>query len=449
MIHPGHFVAIFGGAVSGAEAAHQLAKRKIHSVVFEQNALPYGKIEDGLPKWHVKLRDKEEQMINDHLDDPYVYYVPNVELGKDIGIKDVIDWGFSAVLLATGAWQDRPLPLQDVDRFLNKGLYYQNPFVGWFNHSHDSNYEGQRFEIKDNAVVVGGGLASIDVVKILMIETVHAALKEKGHHVDILTIEKEGVSKIIGGFGFSLNDLGLKGCSLYYRRRVIDMPLIPMPPDPSPEKLEKAKAVRQKVLKNAMDKYLFTCFDCHMPIDVITDGERLTGLVFQETSIENGKAVPIPGNRVEVHSPLIISSIGSIPKPIPGISTENGAIRVKNEETAQVEGFDNVFALGNAVTGRGNIKESRIHGRKISSHVAEDFLDWQHEHIHDLVENKMSEIDEKIEAMLRVLKDKNFLSVEKMNSLVEKIKAQQERVKYHNDFRKWISDHLPLRLENM
>lgn len=58
MTAPSHLVAIFGGAVSGAEAAAQFTQRGIPCVVFDQNTLPYGKIEDGLPKWHVKLRDK-------------------------------------------------------------------------------------------------------------------------------------------------------------------------------------------------------------------------------------------------------------------------------------------------------------------------------------------------------------------------------------------------------
>ena len=60
-----HFVAIFGGAVAGSEAAYQMAMRGFRVVVFDQNTLPYGKIEDGLPKWHEKLRDKEEGKINE------------------------------------------------------------------------------------------------------------------------------------------------------------------------------------------------------------------------------------------------------------------------------------------------------------------------------------------------------------------------------------------------
>ena len=71
-----YLVAIFGGAVSGSEAAFQLAERGIPSVVFDQNPLPYGKIEDGLPKWHVKLRDKEMQRINEKLSHPLVTFVP-------------------------------------------------------------------------------------------------------------------------------------------------------------------------------------------------------------------------------------------------------------------------------------------------------------------------------------------------------------------------------------
>ena len=191
MTHPSHFVAIFGGAVSGAEAAHQLAGRGIRTVVFEQQTLPYGKIEDGLPKWHVKLRNSEEQKIDNKINHPNVTYVPNVKLGKDIDFEDVAkNWGFSAVLLATGAWNDRPLPVEDVDGYINKGLYYQNPFIYWFNHYHEPGFNGQQFDIFDNAIVIGGGLASLDVIKVLMIETVQKALGKKGHEIDMFTLER-------------------------------------------------------------------------------------------------------------------------------------------------------------------------------------------------------------------------------------------------------------------
>jgi len=55
-IKPGHLAVVVGGAVAGAEAVAQLTARGIRCVVLEQNPRPYGKIEDGLPRWHVKLR---------------------------------------------------------------------------------------------------------------------------------------------------------------------------------------------------------------------------------------------------------------------------------------------------------------------------------------------------------------------------------------------------------
>ena len=53
---PRHVVAICGGAVSGSEAAAVCAAKGITAIVFEQNVRPYGKIEDGLPRWHDRLR---------------------------------------------------------------------------------------------------------------------------------------------------------------------------------------------------------------------------------------------------------------------------------------------------------------------------------------------------------------------------------------------------------
>ena len=301
MTHPTHFVAIFGGAVSGSEAAYQLSKRGIYSVVFEQNVLPYGKIEDGLPKWHVKLRNKEEEKVNEKIKHPYVMYVPNVKLGKDINFEDIVNWGFSAVFLATGAWNDRLLPIEGIDDFVDKGLYYQNPLVYWFNHYHEPGYDGKQFDLLDDAIVIGGGLASIDVLKILMIEITQKALEQKGHKTDLFTLDR-GIDKEIENIGLTLADLGIKGCTLYYRRRIIDMPLSPLPTD-TPEQLEKAQNVRQKILNNFQTKFLFRVKECHMPLEKIVEDGRLSGLKFCKTKIENGKAEQIPDSEVEIKSP--------------------------------------------------------------------------------------------------------------------------------------------------
>lgn len=446
-IHPGHFVAIFGGAVAGAEATAQLASRGIRVAVFEQNPLPYGKIEDGLPKWHVKLRDKEEQKIDEKIDHPYVSYVPCTKLGEDIHFEDVVNnWGFSAVLLATGAWRDRPLPLNDIEKYLNRGFYFQNPFVGWFNHYHEPDYQGPQFEVHDNAVVVGGGLASLDVVKILMIETVQQALQKRGYDVDMFRLERDGVAKILKELGLTLKDLGLKGCTLYYRRRIIDMPISPAPPkDSPPERWEKVFQVRQKIMNNFQTKYLFEFKEQHIPVDLIVEDERLVGLVFQKTEIADGRPKPVPGSETEVRTPLVISSIGSIPERIPSIPVEGEIFRIEDEDTGKLEGFENVFALGNAVTGRGNIKESFKHGRQVAQWVMDNYLNWHEEDSQRLQE----EADKNGNHLESIAEEKKLLPADEIKAIMAKVQKRQQEVGYDGDYQKWREKKLCTRLEKI
>src|SRR5581483_9072399 len=202
---PQAIVAIVGGATAGAEAASLFAERGVVCVVFEQNARPYGKIEDGLPRWHVKLRRKEFEAIDERLARPGIHFVPCTKIGRDVSFRELATgWGFTAVLLAHGAWRDRPLPIEGADRFVGRGLVYQNPFIYWFNHYPERGYAGPVYRVEDGAIVVGGGLASIDVVKVLQIETVRAALAARGIAVDVLELEHAGIPAVLAAHGLSV-----------------------------------------------------------------------------------------------------------------------------------------------------------------------------------------------------------------------------------------------------
>ena len=448
--HPAYVVAVFGGAVAGAEAAERLSRQGIYTVVFEQNTLPYGKIEDGLPKWHIKLRDKEEEKINAKLDHEKVFFVPKTRLGRDLDFEEVVStMGFSAVLLATGAWKDRPLPVEGVDEFVGKGLYYQNPFFHWFNHFHEPDYSGEQYEIPDGTVVIGGGLASIDVVKAVMVLTVGRALEQHGHKVDLFTLEKEGPAKVLADRGLSLEKLGLKGCSLYYRRTAINMPITPIPEGADARRIEKAQQVRQRMISNLQEKYLFRFHECHSPVDKIVADGRLAGLVFQKTEVVDGRATPIPDAFVEVRTPLVISSIGSIPEPIPGVPSRGAVYDVDDEKTGRLRGYEHVFALGNAVTGRGNIKESRDHSKMVSAYVVDDFFAWKEEYLQQLTRLSEENLAERLQHIAAELNRERMLSAEQATSLLEKIRDRQKQVGYSGNFRQWIAQHLPVRQEAM
>ena len=440
-------MAIFGSAVAGSEAAHQLASIGFKVVLFDQSRLPYGKIEDGLPKWHYKLRNQEERKIDEKINQQDISFVPGVKLGTDISFEEVRQWGFSAIILATGAWSDRPLPVPGINDYIGRGLYYQNPFVMWFNHKHEPGYEGAEHEIHDRAIVIGGGLASLDVVKILMLETVGAALRKRGITRELFELEKKGISQTLDSLNLTLDDLGLKGCTLYYRRRAIDMPLSPMPVN-TPELLEKARMVRQKILDNFQNKYLFQFVPCSIPVDKITDNDRLKGIVFQRTRIENDKVVPVPDDLFQVKSPLVISSIGSIPEKIEGIPADGSIFKISNPETCLIDGFENVFAIGNAVTGKGNINESVRHSREISTGIIENFLEWQHMEYQKWHRQTAVKVDKDLNKIIEKIETQPPLPDKVIHSIFEKTHLLQQQAGYDGNYLKWIEKNLPLRYED-
>ncbi|MDX1478745.1 MAG: hypothetical protein R3301_13625 [Saprospiraceae bacterium] len=441
-----HLVGIFGGAVSGAEAAFQCAEKGITTVVFDQNALPYGKIEDGLPKWHVKLRDKEEGRINEKLSHPLVHFVPNTGLGRDLDFEEVArEWGFSAVILAIGAWRDRPLPVSGAEAYVGKGLYYQNPFIHWYNHCHEPEYDGPQYPIADGVGIIGGGLASLDVAKVLMFETVMAALKERGFETDLFKLDRS-IARVLEELGVTLDDLGIKGCTLYYRRRAKDMPLSPMVAD-TPEKVAKLEAVREKILNNYQSKYLFNVATQHVPCDLIVEDGHLRGLVFQETEIVDGRARAIPGTEEEVFAPYFVSSIGSIPEMIPGIPARGSVYDVADPEVCRLAGYEHVFAVGNAVTGRGNINESLKHGREVTQQILERYLDDpMGTAVEVSVADQKEQVARAIDGILPAVKP---VSDDTFNELMTRVKAMQEKHGYNGDFMAWVQQHLPTRLEDL
>ncbi len=229
--------------MAGAEAAGALAASGAEVVVFEQNPRPYGKIEDGLPRWHLALRNKEYASIAKHLSSPGVHFVPLTAIGRDISFQDLVnEWGFTGVVLANGAWRDRTLPVEGADEYIDKGLIYQNPFVIWFNHFEEPDFDGQIFEVKDGAIVVGGGLASIDVAKILMLEATRAKLAERGIDEPMLELELKGIPKVLARHGLEFEDLGLAGCTIFYRRDLEDMPLAEIPEGADDARAAKVRA---------------------------------------------------------------------------------------------------------------------------------------------------------------------------------------------------------------
>jgi len=433
-----HVVLIVGGAVAGSEVAFQLARRDVCCIVMEKNDRPYGKIEDGLPRWHVNLRRQEEKKIDDKLAHPGIHFVPRVLFGRDITIPEALDWGVSALVLAVGAWRDRPLPLAGIDAYIGRGFYYQNPFVYWFNHYLEPGFSGPEVKLADGAVVVGGGLASLDVVKIIMLETVSRGLEAQGHKVDLYQMERRGVPETLEEFGLTIGDIGLRGCLLISRRPVEDLPLAEIPEGATPAQAAKTRATRRKLFQNFLDKYAFRYMDRTVAVGYLAENDHLAGLRLAAVEIKDEGPVPVPGSHEDFAAPLVVSSIGSIPEPIPGVQMNGSLYRIRDLRTGEVEGLDRVFAVGNAGTGRGNILVSQKHGRLVSRSMLEHYLLGATSGYEEILAEAAVAARARVEAVAEHLAGRTPLPAEKVAAILTHIKGLQDRVGYPGDYREWI-----------
>src|SRR6204780_3267744 len=274
-----HVMAVVGAATAGSEIARILAERGALVIVFEQNPRPYGKIEDGLPRWHVKQRLDEYEEINKRLDHPNIEYVPLTRMGRELDFEELrTRWGLSGIVLTHGAWRDRPLPVEGADQFIDRGLVYQNRLIYWFNHYPEKAYDGPRFDLPPGVAVIGGGLASIDVVKVLQIENTLKALRARGIEENMLRLEREGLEPVLQAHGLKYADLGVAPCKLFYRRRVLDMPLSDIAPDAPPKRAEALRGARAKILDKAQRKFLFEFEPLRVPTGLVIEDGQMVGV---------------------------------------------------------------------------------------------------------------------------------------------------------------------------
>jgi ferredoxin/flavodoxin---NADP+ reductase len=441
---PRHVVAICGGAVSGSEAAAVCAAQGIMAIVFDQNARPYGKIEDGLPRWHDRLRAKEYKAIDDNLGRAGVYFVPRTRLGVDLPLDSLTkQWGVPAVLLANGAWRDRQLPVPGVEDYVGKGLVYQNPFVHWFNHYDDPGYDGPRYEVTDDAVVVGGGLASIDVVKIVNIELYRRALERRGIKVDVVAMEHAGITATLHRYRVDPDSLGVKGCTLYYRRRVCDMPLA-FPYDATPEEAARTFTAREKMVAVLAQKFRVRVKDCHVPVAPVVEGGRMVGLTFRRSEVRDGRAVEIAGSDFDVRSDFIVSSIGSVPQPIAGIPTRGELYDFSDPEAGAVAGLPGVFGLGNVLTGKGNIKDSRANAKDISDRLLRDHLGLTGCPASDPFAGDHDAARAQADVLVTSALRRPKVPAEQMRTIAAALASRWRATGYDSDYASWIGRNKPV-----
>ena len=110
-IRDGHFVAVIGGSNRRRRSRKPVGGPwRLGRRIRTERSRPYGKIEDGLPRWHEALRNKEYKTISTRSSRSRAWLVCSEHENRcrhRLCQELVNDWGFSAVVLANGAWLDR------------------------------------------------------------------------------------------------------------------------------------------------------------------------------------------------------------------------------------------------------------------------------------------------------------------------------------------------------
>ncbi len=438
-------IAVIGGACAGSEFASKLAEAGHHVVVFEQNELPYGKIEDGLPRWHQKLQRREMGLIDDRLNHERITFVPCHKLGTDFDLSELREqWGFQLVVLANGAWRDRTLKIPGSEAIKDRSLVEQNPFVYWFNHYPDSNYAGEVFNVPEGAVIFGGGLASIDVAKICQFENFLRKLRERGIDENVVQLEHYGLEKTAIKHGLSMEDLSFEPATIVYRRQIEDMPLVPLNDDADEVRLEKAKRTREKIVANACGRYGFRVMPLHKPEEIEHENGSVTGVVLRKTRIEQGRVIGCE-ELTRLNTSLIISSVGSIPENLPGLPMNGELYDTTDATTGRLSKYDGIYCAGNAITGKGNIKASLKSAQSLArislAGLSEDAIQRA-----ELLESQQSAVRPFVEELLSYAENLSSVDASIREQVMQRTAALHGKINY-TTYLQWCGQVLAKRTQ--
>jgi ferredoxin/flavodoxin---NADP+ reductase len=202
------------------------------------------------------------------------------------------------------------------------------------------------------------------------------------------------------------------------------------------------------MLKLARDRYLFRFQERRLPLGFTEENGRVTGLRVGETKVDGRKAELIPGSETVIPTSLVVSSIGSVPEKIVGVSMKGDYVTFTGEELPRYEGTQHVFGVGNVVTGQGNIRVSLVHSQKVTNHLIENYLgisgDGDISGLYEAAEKKAAAQSETIERKVEAMPG---LSDAQVSAIESRIRGLQERAGYVSDYDSWIAKVTPPDLE--
>ena len=349
-------IAIVGAGPAGYFTVQAFQKAQTENLAFEIDMIeklptPWGLVRSGVAPDHQKIKTVSKVFEKIAKENGFRLFA-NVELGKDVSLKDLRDQ-YDVVVLATGASKGRKLgiPGEELKNSLSAA-----EFVPWYN-AHPDYVDVEVDLSSDTAVVIGAGNVAMDVARILVIDpseldqtdvAEHALVKLKQSNIRTVIICGRRGPEHAAFTAPELRDLPkLENTDVLIEPKQIEEAIKHIEEMEEVEKdlknnIEAMKTIAEREKKGAPRKLEIKFLST--PIEINGNG-KVEEIVFQKNKVENGKVIAT-SERFSVKTGLVITAIGYNSIEYPGISIENGRI---TNIAGHVE--NNVYAVGWAKRG--------------------------------------------------------------------------------------------------
>ena len=353
---PTYKIAIVGAGPAGYFTAQAFQKaqsddRSFAIDMIERLPTPWGLVRSGVAPDHPKIKTVSK-VFEKIAKEPNFRLFANVELGKDVSLKDLRDQ-YDVVVLATGASKGRKLGIPGEE--LKNSLSAAN-FVPWYN-AHPDYVDLDVDLSSDTAVVIGAGNVAMDVARILAIDpseldptdvAEHALIKLKQSNIRTVIICGRRGPEHAAFTAPELRDLPkLENTDVFIDPKQIEEAIKHIEEMDDVEKdlknnIEAMKTIAEHEKKGVSRKLEIKFLST--PVEIKGNG-KVEEIVFQKNKVENGKVIAT-SEIFSVKTGLVITAIGYNSIDYPGISIENGRI---TNIAGHVE--HNVYAVGWAKRG--------------------------------------------------------------------------------------------------
>jgi ferredoxin--NADP+ reductase len=367
-------VAVIGSGPAGYYCAEALQKQfgdEVRVDIVDRMPVPYGLIRFGVAPDHQSIkavyRRYEKVALSDN-----VRFVGNVLVGRDVSIPELLEL-YDAVILATGAPNDRPLGVPGDDL---PGVIGSAAFVGWYNGHPDFADLPVPLDAKA-AVVVGNGNVALDVARILSKTPAEFAGSDIVAHAfsalgdsairDIHILGRRGPHQI----AMTPKELGELG-HLAEAVPVVDLADFPDALDDALLEPGQRKSVSHlrdfAALEGGKPKTIHFDFFAK-PVRIEGDG-KVEQMIVETTRLDERQGAVGTGETYAIECGMVVSCIGYQTPPIEGVPYEADRGRFANHEGVIGAGL---YAVGWARRGpTGTIGTNRPDGYEVAEKIAAD-----------------------------------------------------------------------------